>query len=225
MLKVHHLFYSLQGESTYNGLPCLFIRLAGCNLRCAWCDTSEAYENGTEMELSTVISNIRALNPACSLVEVTGGEPLMQKDSPKLIQELLAEGFKVLVETSGSLDISLIPAGAVTIMDIKCPSSLMSDKMDFNNLGKLKAADEVKFVVADKADFLWASGIIKEYSLNEKVTVLISPVHETISLQELTALILESNLNLKLQLQLHKSIWTGSEKEAGQACSKTAFCK
>lgn len=213
MLKVNEIFKSIQGESTFAGLPCTFVRLSGCNLRCSFCDTTYAYEEGTEMSLEEVICEVD--NHGCNLVEITGGEPLLQNDASTLAEHLLRKKYQVLVETNGSVNIDLMPHGVIRIMDIKCPDSGMSDKMEWNNLCRLRHADEVKFVISSRRDYGWAKDVIEHYNLTNKVVVLLSPTFGCLEPKELTEWLIEDNLKARLQLQLHKYIGTqaGTNKE------------
>jgi 7-carboxy-7-deazaguanine synthase len=212
LLKVNEIFYSIQGESSFAGLPFVFIRLTGCNLRCSYCDTKYAYEEGTEMSIEQIIKKVKKYN--CPYVELTGGEPLLQEETPVLVNSLIENGFTVLVETNGTKDVSLIPDKAVKIMDIKCPSSGESDKFEWKNLNRLSPKDEVKFVIAEKLDYDWAKEIINDRNLADKVKVLLSPVKDKMSPDILAEWILKDKLNVRLQLQVHKIIW--SEVERGK---------
>lgn len=205
MLKVNEIFYSIQGESSFSGIPFVFIRLTGCNLRCAYCDTKYAYEEGVKFPIGQILKEVEKFE--CNYVEVTGGEPLLQEDTPLLVDSLINKGFKVLVETNGTKDISVLSDEAIIIMDIKCPSSGEVDKMDWKNLNRLKSEDEVKFVVAEKSDYDWVKGIIKEKNLTEKAKLLMSPVPEKLPPALLADWILEDKLNVRIQLQLHKILW------------------
>ena len=204
-MKVNEIFKSIQGESTYAGLPCTFVRLTGCNLRCSYCDTTYAYEEGDNLTTEEVLARVQALG--CSLVEVTGGEPLLQKDVYALITKLLEKGYQVLLETNGSLDISPVDSRAIRIMDIKCPDSGMSGKMDWKNLERLKGNDEVKFVLSSGDDYQWAKAVISRYDLEKKVTVLLSPAFERLEARTLAKWILHDALPVHLQLQLQRYIW------------------
>lgn len=206
-LRVSEIFYSIQGESSYAGLPCVLVRLAGCNLRCTYCDTSYAYDEGSAMGISDIIERIRGYD--CRLVEITGGEPLIQADAPALISALLDLGFTVLLETNGSIDISGVDARCIRVLDIKCPSSGEAGKNDFGNLSVLTHEDEIKFVVGDRADYEYAKGIISEFAgvLGSLKPPIISPVFGKIDLKSLAAWVLEDRLNARLQVQLHKIIW------------------
>lgn len=205
MIKINEIFYSIQGESTHAGRPTIFIRLTGCNLRCSYCDTEYAFFEGKNYKIEDILTEIKKYN--CKLVEVTGGEPLLQKESAELISRLCDENYEVMVETGGGVDICNVDERAIVIMDIKCPSSGMSDKMLWENINLLKPIDEIKFVIADKNDFYWSEKIIDKFNLTDKFTVLFSPVFGKIEPVELVDLILEENLNVRFQLQMHKFVW------------------
>ncbi len=204
-LLVNEIFKSIQGESTYTGLPCVFVRLAGCNLRCAYCDTTYAYEEGQPMELERVVREVKRLN--CPLVEVTGGEPLHQPGASQLLRELLREGFKVLLETNGTYELAGLDARVIKIMDIKCPGSKQHEQTLWDNLKTLSVQDNVKFVISHRQDYLWAKGVIQEHHLSHKTQVLMSPAFDLVSAQDLAEWILADNLQVRLQIQLHKYLW------------------
>jgi len=204
-MKVTEIFTSIQGESTFCGLPCTFIRMTGCNLRCKYCDTPYALEGGEELDLDQIMDKVK--EAGISLVELTGGEPLLQEECYLLINLLLEEGYTVLLETNGSLTLEKLDSRVMKIVDIKCPGSGMSEKMDFSNVNYLTGKDEVKFVISDKGDFDWAKGIIDTYGLIEKCKVLISPVLSRLEAKEVAGWILEERIPVRLQLQLHKVIW------------------
>ncbi len=205
MLKINELFYSLQGETSYIGLPCIFIRLTGCNLRCKYCDTKYAYTEGKEYNLDKIISFVSRFQ--IKLVMITGGEPLLQKEVIPLIEELISVGYKVLIETNGSLPINILPEKAICIMDIKCPGSGMSEYMMWENIDYLKEKDEVKFVISDYNDYVWAKNILKKYELLKRCQVLFSPVFQKLDLRVLAEWILKDELFVRVQPQLHKFIW------------------
>jgi 7-carboxy-7-deazaguanine synthase len=204
-MRVTEMFYSIQGESTYAGLPCTFIRLTGCPLRCTWCDTEYSFYGGVETPLDDIITRVRAYG--CPLVEVTGGEPLHQRDALRLIEALCHGGYTVLVETSGAIDVSPVDPRAHIILDVKCPGSGMTDRMDWANLGRLQAKDEVKFVIKDRTDYEWACSTLKQYDLARRCPVLFSPVHGDLELRQLAEWILADKLPVRFQLQMHKYIW------------------
>lgn len=205
ILKVNEIFKSIHGESTYAGLPCAFIRLSGCNLRCSYCDTAYARDEGQYMDFDEIYNIIKGYG--LDMVCVTGGEPLLQKDSPELVRRLIDKGYLVTVETNGSVAIDCLPEEAIRIMDIKCPESNMSDKMDWDNLSLLKANDEVKFVIASRGDYDWAKNIMSRYKLLTMVKVLFGPAFGRLEPEMLARWILNDKLNVRLQLQLHKYIW------------------
>ena len=204
-LMVSEVFRSVQGESTFAGLPCVFVRLAGCNLSCRYCDTKHAREDGHEMDLTEVLDQVSAYG--VELTEITGGEPLFQPEAATLAGALRDMGHVVLVETNGSLDISALPDGVIRIMDIKCPSSGETDKVLWENIWKLKPDDEVKFVMADRHDYEWARGIIMERFAHTKTKVLLSTVYGELPPRNLVEWMLEDKLKVRFQLQLHKHIW------------------
>jgi 7-carboxy-7-deazaguanine synthase len=205
-LLVNEIFYSIQGESTFSGRPCIFVRLAGCNLRCSYCDTRYAYEQGVDMEITEIMNRIAAYQ--CQLVEITGGEPLLQSQTPILIYRLLENGYEVMLETNGSLDISRVDGRCVKIVDIKCPTSGESDKNDLENLNRLRSKDQVKFVIGNRSDYDYAKEIVHSISPDfSEEQILFSPVSEKIPPSRLAEWILEDNLNVRLHLQLHKIIW------------------
>ena len=203
-VKLCETFSSIQGESSYAGYTCFFIRLAGCNLRCSYCDTEYAYEEGKEVEITELMK--RADKSGIKLVEITGGEPLIQEASFELITALSDRGYHVLVETNGSVDITRLDPRAVAIMDIKTPGSGMADKMDFRNLFRLRHHDEVKFVITSRDDFQWSVEIINRYSLPQK-RVLLSPAMGILEPKTLAEWILKEKLGVRLNLQLHKFIF------------------
>lgn len=205
-LTVNEIYASVQGESTWAGLPCTFIRLTFCDLRCSWCDTEYAFYAGDKMSLEDIIAEVKRLN--IPLVEVTGGEPLMQPATPELMQQLCDAGFEVLIETGGHRDIGVIDPRVRRIMDLKCPDSGMSDKMRYENIPLLTQQDEVKFVIASRADYEWARDKVREYDLAEKVnSVLFSSVFEQAQPKDIVEWILEDQLPVRFQLQMHKFIW------------------
>ncbi len=210
-MRVTEIFHSIQGESTWAGLPCTFVRLTGCPLRCVWCDTAYAFSGGNRMQIDEVVRRVRVHR--CPLVEITGGEPLVQPGAAILATRLLDEGFNVLVETSGALDIGVLDARVHRIMDLKCPGSGESERNLWSNLDRLTVRDEVKFVVNGLEDFEWAAGVIRRKALDERVragrlrALLVSPVWGLEGLEALAEAILASGLPIRLQTQLHKHIW------------------
>ena len=202
-IKISEIFYSILGESTYQGLPCSFVRVAGCNLNCSYCNTLYAQKGGEEYSIEKILSVL--LGYPTKLVEITGGEPLLQDSVHKLIQELIKRKYKVLIETNGSVDIGKLPSEVIVIMDIKCPSSEMHDKINWENIKKLKDEDEIKFVLQDLNDYLWAKEVIKKYNLSGK-KILLSLVFNKLSPRVLSEWMLKDGLNARLHLQLHKII-------------------
>lgn len=205
-MKVCEIFTSIQGESSYAGKPCTFIRMTGCNLRCAYCDTQYAYDQGEEYSEDSIINEVK--KAGTRLIEITGGEPLLQKGVGPLIKRLLDEGFYVLVETNGSFSIKDIDKRAIIILDIKTPGSGMSDKMDFSNMDYIKHDDEVKFVITNREDYEWTKDIMSKYELLKKNHVLLSAAYGMLDPQNLIRWMLEDKINARLNLQLHKYIFS-----------------
>ena len=207
MLSVFEIYASIQGESTHVGRPCVFVRLAACDLRCRWCDTPYAFTGGRKMSIDDVLASVAGHE--CGLVELTGGEPLLQPDVYPLMDRLLASGREVLVETGGHLSIARVPEAVAVIVDVKCPGSGEADKMHWPNLDDLDANDEVKFVLQDRTDFDYAVDVVTRHDLVSRANaVLFSPVHGVLPPQELATWILASKLPVRLQLQAHKYIWS-----------------
>jgi len=206
-LLVSEIFYSLQGESTCAGKPCLFIRLAGCDLSCSWCDTTYALSEGVRMSLGEIMAE--AAKYPVRLVELTGGEPLIQENSHRLMEMLLDSGREVLLETGGHRSIDRVDKRVKIIYDIKCPGSGMSERNLWENLFLLKPQDEIKFVIASAEDYEWAVNVVREYSLGSRHEVLFSPVSESLDPAELAEWIIRDNLPVRLQLQLHRILWDG----------------
>lgn len=204
-LKINEIFYSIQGESSYAGLPCIFIRLTYCNLRCSYCDTDYAFYNGTDMKISEIISDINKY--PTELIMITGGEPLLQENCIHLMQELLNKNYSVMLETSGSLKLKDVPKSVIKIVDFKCPTSNMMNKNDWTIITDIQKEDEIKFVIANKEDYDWSKKMIKKYNLNKVCPILFSPVYNKIDMSTLADWILKDGLNVKLQMQLHKHIW------------------
>jgi len=202
MIKVNEIFYSIQGESTYAGLPCVFVRLTGCNLRCRYCDTQYAFEQGTNFSLAEIQQQVSPYD--CNLIEITGGEPLLQPRVVDLSKILINQGKIVLVETNGTQNIDLLPTSIIRIMDIKCPGSGESHKMDWENIDRLRASDNVKFVISHREDFDWAVNTIKKYKLLNRVIILFSPAYGLLNPEILASWMLEISLPIRLNLQLHK---------------------
>jgi len=205
---INEIFKSIQGESTHMGRPCVFIRTTGCNLRCSWCDTEYAFHEGTEMSVEEIRGKVEEYD--CTLVELTGGEPLLQPEVYRLIGLLLDEGREVLVETSGSLPIEELDPRAVVIMDIKCPGSGMARSMCWENIDHLRPRDEVKFVIADQDDYLFAKETCLVFRLFQRCPVLFAPAFGKLSPRSLAEWILQDSLPVRLQIQLHKYIWDPS---------------
>ncbi len=209
-ILVHEVFHSIQGESSFAGLPCIFIRLTGCNLRCSYCDTTYAFSEGQEETVQTLVERIKLF--PCNLVEITGGEPLCQEGTPSLVGELINRGYTVLVETNGSCDIGKISSQAIKIVDVKCPGSGAADSFMLSNVAQLQPHDECKFVVSDTSDFDWSSNFVQEYRLLEKCKVVFSSVFERVTARELAKWILASGMPIRLGLQIHKYIWSPQQR-------------
>lgn len=206
MLTVSEIYLSIQGESTFTGRPCVFVRLAACNLRCSWCDTPYAFTGGTKRSVDDVVAEIRNLE--CRLVELTGGEPLLQPEAIPLMERLVAEGFQVLLETGGHMPIDDVPDDVVAIVDVKLPASGEAERMHWPNLEQLSPHDEVKFVIQDRVDFDYACDVVARYDLAGRVAALLfSPVFGVLEPAELARWILEARIPVRLQLQAHKYIW------------------
>ncbi len=205
-LRINEIFYSIQGESTYAGMRCVFVRLTGCDLRCTYCDTEYAFYEGKRMTLAEIHDEIAFHK--CSLVEITGGEPLLQRNVHPLMASLCDAGYTVLIETSGAHDISSVDSRVHRIMDIKCPSSGEAHRNRWPNIEHLNARDEVKFVIGDLDDYRWAKQIVEQHRLSKRVrAVLFSPVFGKITPQDLATWILKDALPVRFQVQLHKIIW------------------
>lgn len=204
MLRITEIFFSIQGESSHAGRPCVFVRLTGCNLRCRWCDSEYTFTGGERMALDDVIAEVRKYG--CNLVEVTGGEPLAQREALSLIARLLDDGHEVLIETSGSIDTTPVDPRAKLILDVKCPGSGEVEKNLWSNLDHLRPHDELKFVIADRIDYEWSRDVVRERSLDGQI-VYFSPVWDELDLKTLAEWILADRLNVRLQTQLHKHIW------------------
>jgi 7-carboxy-7-deazaguanine synthase len=207
VLRVNEIFHSIQGESTHAGRPCVFVRLTGCNLRCTWCDTAYAFHEGVSRTVGEVLDEVAAYG--CGLVEVTGGEPLLQPEAVELMSALLARGHEVLLETGGSLPIEDVPEGVRRIVDVKCPGSGEAHRNRWENLDALRPGDEVKFVVASREDYAFARDAVRRRDLAARVPVLLSPVHGALEPALLAAWVLEDRLPVRVQLQLHKLLWPG----------------
>ncbi len=210
-LIVNEIFQSIQGESLYSGLSCIFIRLTGCNLRCHYCDTEYAWSEGSQLDIIEIINQVKAFNG--SLVELTGGEPLLQCDTPVLVKQLIEEGYNVLIETNGSIDIGILAKECIKIVDIKCPSSNESGKNNYENIKKLSPGDQLKFVISDSVDYNFAKDIIRKFNPPVKTgNILFSPITSNLNPAELSEWIVKDGLGVRLQLQMHKIIWPDIER-------------
>ena len=207
-LKINEIYYSVQGESTFMGKPCIFIRLTYCNLRCSYCDSEYTFHEGKDMDIKDIINKIEEY--PCNLVEVTGGEPLFQKNCINLLSELVNKKYKVLLETSGSLSIENVPKQVINIIDFKCPSSKMEKKNLWDNINFIKNNDQIKFVIGNKEDYEWSKNKISKYNLDSKCEILLSPVYKKIEPKQIIEWILKDNLNVRFQMQLHKEVWPES---------------
>ena len=207
---VNEVYASIQGESSYAGLPCVFVRLTGCNLRCTYCDTEYAFFDGERRTVADVVDQVGRFG--IPLVEITGGEPLLQKDCVGLAERLLKSGLTVLIETSGAQPIGALPVGVIRIMDIKCPSSGECDKMNWGNIDCLTQQDEAKFVIGNRDDYEWARQVIKHHDLAQKCSILISTVFGSVPPKDVAAWMLEDKLPARFQLQMHKYIWDPKDR-------------
>jgi 7-carboxy-7-deazaguanine synthase len=207
VLRVTEIFHSIQGESTHAGRPCTFVRLTGCPMRCTWCDSEYTFTGGEHIGLDDIMRQVSDFG--CSLVEVTGGEPLAQREAFDLIRRLCDEGYEVLIETGGYVSTEAVDERAKIILDVKCPGSGEAERNHWANLGRLRPEmDEVKFVIANRADWDFASEIVTEYELETRAkAILISPSWGQIDLKELAGWVVESGINVRMQLQIHKYIW------------------
>jgi 7-carboxy-7-deazaguanine synthase len=211
VLTINEIFHSIQGESTHTGRPCVFVRLTACDLRCSWCDTPYAFTEGQKMTIDDVLDRVEEYG--CDLVEITGGEPLLQSDVYPLMNQLLAAGKTVMVETGGHRSIKDVPSGVIRIVDVKCPGSGESATNHWENLGLLTPHDEVKFVIADRTDYEFAKDVVVRHRLLDcAAAVLFSPVHGVLASRDLAAWILEDRLSVRLQLQAHKYIWDANTR-------------
>jgi 7-carboxy-7-deazaguanine synthase len=206
MLTVNEIFHSIQGESTHAGRPCVFVRLTACDLRCSWCDTPYAFHEGRKMSVDDVLSQVRGFG--CDVVEITGGEPLLQADVYPLMQRLLDEGHTVMLETGGHRSVEQVPAGVIRVIDVKCPGSAEADRNHWPNLDRLRPTDEVKFVIKDRTDYEYARDVVRTHQLAGRcAAVLFSPVHGVLAAKVLAEWILADRLPVRLQLQAHKYVW------------------
>jgi 7-carboxy-7-deazaguanine synthase len=207
MLTINEIFHSIQGESTHAGRPCVFVRLTACDLRCSWCDTAYAFHEGQKMSVDEVVGRVREYG--CNVVEITGGEPLLQKDVYPLMQRLLDEGRTVMLETGGHLSVEGVPDAVIRVIDVKCPGSGESEKNHWPNLDLLSLTDEVKFVVRDRADYEYARDVVARHRLTDRcAAVLFSPVHGVQDAKQLAEWVLADRLAVRVQLQTHKYIWS-----------------
>lgn len=204
-LVINEVFHSIQGESTRAGQPCVFVRLTSCDLRCVWCDTAYAFEEGSSMDIEVIVSRVKEYE--CKLVEITGGEPLFQENVHELMKRLCDENLEVMLETGGHRDISTVDPRVKRIVDIKCPGSKMEKRNHWENIRHLTQQDEVKFVIADRNDYDWAKQVIQQHRLDTTCPVLMSPVFGSVENRSLAEWILEDRLNVRFQLQMHKYIW------------------
>jgi 7-carboxy-7-deazaguanine synthase len=203
-MRITEIFFSIQGESSHAGRPCVFVRLTGCNLRCSWCDSEYTFTGGERMSLDDVLARVKSYG--CNLVEITGGEPLAQAEAFELIHRLCDDGFEVLIETSGSIDTAPVDPRAKVILDVKCPGSGEVAKNRWENLDQLRPHDEIKFVIADRTDYEFAREVIERKQLG-RWTVLLSPVWGTMNLKALAEWMLADHVPARFQTQLHKHIW------------------
>jgi 7-carboxy-7-deazaguanine synthase len=211
VLTINEIFYSIQGEATRAGEPCVFVRLTACDLRCSWCDTPYAFHEGQKRTIDDVLAEVARYD--CRLVEVTGGEPLLQQDVYPLMDALIAEGYTVMLETGGHRPIDRVPSDVIKIVDIKCPASGEAAKNCWPNLERLGPNDEVKFVIQDRADYDYARDVMARYDLPAKAaTILMSPVHGVLHPRTLSEWMLADHLPARLQLQLHKFIWPATQR-------------
>jgi 7-carboxy-7-deazaguanine synthase len=206
VLTVNEIFHSIQGESTHAGRPCVFVRLTACDLRCSWCDTPYAFHEGQKMSVEDVVGRVREYG--CDVVEITGGEPLLQKEVYPLMQRLLDEGRTVMLETGGHLSVDAVPQAVIRVIDVKCPGSGESAKNHWPNLEQLRPTDEIKFVIKDRADYEYARDVIARHDLAQRAAAIhFSPVHGVMNPRLLSEWVLADSLPVRVQLQLHKYIW------------------
>lgn len=209
-MRITEIYQSIQGESSYAGLPCIFVRTTGCDLRCAWCDSEFTFSGGTRMTVDEILAEVEKLD--CRMVELTGGEPMLQPDIYELATRLCDKRYKVLIETGGHRDISKLDPRVVRIMDLKCPASGECEKNLWSNLEHLRPTDEVKFVIADRGDYEWARQTIREYRLEDRVQILLSTAFREVKPEQVVAWMLVDKLQARFQLQLHKYIWPPDER-------------
>ena len=207
MLTINEIFHSIQGESTHAGMPCVFVRLTACDLRCSWCDTPYAFTEGRKMAVDDVVAHVMAVG--CPLVEITGGEPLLQADVYPLMESLLARGLTVMLETGGHISVERVPPSVIKVIDVKCPGSGEEAGNCWENMQRLGAQDEVKFVIADRHDYEYARDIVRRENLAARVNaVLFSPVHGELDPKQLAEWVIADRLDVRVQLQVHKYIWS-----------------
>lgn len=209
-MRITEIYESIQGESSYAGLPCIFVRTTGCDLRCCWCDSEFAFYGGENLTIAEILKRVEQYSSR--LIELTGGEPLLQKELPALANSLLERGYTVMVETGGHRDISVLDTRVIKIMDIKCPGSGESHKNLWSNLDLLSAQDEIKFVIMDRTDYEWARQIMESYNLASRLKVLFSAVHGNLAPETLVQWILADGLPVRFQLQLHKYVWSATAR-------------
>jgi 7-carboxy-7-deazaguanine synthase len=209
-MRITEIYQSIQGESSYAGLPCVFVRTTGCDLRCSWCDSEFTFTGGTTMTVDQILIEVEKYR--CELVELTGGEPLLQHEIYELATRLADRGRIVLIETGGHRDISKLDPRVIRVMDLKCPASGECEKNLWSNLEHLRPADEVKFVIADRGDYQWTLKTIRDHRLEDRVRILISTAFGMIEPSQVVAWMLEDKLRARFQLQLHKYIWTPEER-------------
>jgi 7-carboxy-7-deazaguanine synthase len=211
VLTINEIFHSIQGESTHAGRPCVFVRLTACDLRCSWCDTPYAFHEGSKMTVEDVVGRVRGYG--CDVVEITGGEPLLQQDVYPLMDRLLDEGHTVMLETGGHLSVDRVPGAVIRVIDVKCPGSGESAKNHWPNLDRLRPADEVKFVIKDRADYEYARAVVAQHELVGRCNaVLFSPVHGVQDAKQLAEWVLADRLPVRVQLQTHKYIWDATTR-------------
>lgn len=209
-MRITEIYKSIQGESSYVGLPCVFVRTTGCDLRCTWCDSEFTFTGGTQMTIDQIIGEVETHQ--CDLVELTGGEPMLQPEIYELAERLAEAGQTVLIETGGHRDISRLDSRVIRIMDLKCPASGECERNLWSNLDHLRAIDEVKFVIADRADYEWTVATIREHRLEDRVKILISTAFGMLEPEQVVVWMLEDKLRVRFQLQLHKYIWPPDER-------------
>ena len=211
MLTINEIFHSIQGESTRAGRPCVFVRLTACDLRCTWCDTPYAFYEGRRQTVDEIVADVE--RRGCPLVEITGGEPLLQEDVYPLMERLLTSGKTVLIETGGHRSIARVPSAVIKIVDVKCPGSGEAERNDWDNLSRLAPHDEVKFVIADRTDYDYAVDVVTKHALPQRcAAVLFSPVHGELDAKRLAEWVLADRLPVRVQLQLHKFIWSPTQR-------------